>query len=228
MGSTRVIYRYQRLRQHYHSPDVAAQYDANLLRLPGFATLNGQQLDALGRLLDHAGGGRRLHRVLDLACGTGRLWPELARHAAEIVGCDLAVPMLVEAEKKARLSLGGPLRLLAGDAERLPFPDDSFDVVVSCRFLRHIPRRVRISIMREMARVSRGWVIVDPRRAWHRDYLREFGHGLLSIPWRLPNYGHTRASLRSELRAAGLEMERIEPLAPGSCQFLTLARRSPA
>src|SRR4051794_18069306 len=224
MPSARVIDRYQRLRGHYHSQDVAAQYDANLLRLQGFAALNQRQLAALGRLLSYAGGEQPLGQVLDLACGTGRLWPELGRHAAEIVGCDIALPMLAEAEEKARLAPAGRIWLLSGDAERLPFADGTFDLVVSSRFLRHIPRRLRIAILREMARVSRAWVVVDPRQAWHPQYLRDFGRGLFSIPWRLPNYGHTGASLKRELRAAGLRLERVETLAPDSCQFLALAR----
>ena len=82
--------------------------------------MNERQLAALGRLLSEVGGGGRLERVLDVACGTGRLWPELARHARQIVGCDIALPMVAEAEKKARLALNASTRFLAGDAERLP------------------------------------------------------------------------------------------------------------
>jgi SAM-dependent methyltransferase len=223
--STRVIYRYLRLRQHYHSPGVAAQYDTNLLRLNGFEALNQRQLEALDRLLTHAGGGRPLERALDLACGTGRLWLALAPRARQIVGCDIALPMLAEAEKKARLTLNVSARLLAGDAERLPFADGSFELVLSCRFLRHIPRPLRVAILREMARVSSSWVIVDPRYALHPQFLRDYARGLLSIPWRLPNYGHTCGSLDRELRTAGLQLERLEFLSPSSCQFLALARK---
>jgi ubiquinone/menaquinone biosynthesis C-methylase UbiE len=226
MRSTKVANRYLRLKTHYRSPEVAAHYDENLFRNRRFQTVNQQQLAALRRLIDHAAGeGGPIRRVLDLPCGTGRLFPELAEYATEIVGCDIALPMLIEAEKKACLSQSGSPRLLVGNAECLPFADGSFDAVVSCRFLRHIPRALRIAMMREMARVTRGWVIVDPRSAWHRQYVEEFVRGALSIPWRLPNYGLTRGGLARELRAASLRLERIERPYPGACGFLALARR---
>lgn len=70
-------------------------------------------------------------RVLDLGAGTGQCLPGLfERYAkAEVVALDIAFPMLGHARKKGRW-LRRP-RCVCADAERLPFTDNSFDLVFS-------------------------------------------------------------------------------------------------
>jgi ubiquinone/menaquinone biosynthesis C-methylase UbiE len=70
-------------------------------------------------------------RALDVGTGTGaaafilaQRWPE-----AEIIGVDLAAGMLAEARRKTPSELAGRVRFEEADAERLPFADDSFDLV---------------------------------------------------------------------------------------------------
>lgn len=67
--------------------------------------------------------------ILDIGCGTGSLTSSIKEElpAASVYGCDIAVPMLL----KAGENLGWPLRAAAADMEELPFPDSSFDMVVS-------------------------------------------------------------------------------------------------
>jgi demethylmenaquinone methyltransferase/2-methoxy-6-polyprenyl-1,4-benzoquinol methylase len=77
-------------------------------------------------------------RVLDVACGTGELSLVLARAgAARVVGLDFCRPMLEIARRKA---VGGSHRLpfVEGDALRLPFADESFDVVTIAFGLRNL------------------------------------------------------------------------------------------
>jgi ubiquinone/menaquinone biosynthesis C-methylase UbiE len=76
--------------------------------------------------------------ILDIGCGTGLLLRELARrlpHAVELVGVDPAAAMIDVAERSAPAD--GRLRFLAGTAERLPLPDDAFDLVVSTTSFDH-------------------------------------------------------------------------------------------
>lgn len=70
-------------------------------------------------------------RALDLGTGTGAVALQLARRfpKAEIVGADLAPAMLVEARRKITPELEGRLRFDEADAERLPYPDEWFDLV---------------------------------------------------------------------------------------------------
>lgn len=76
--------------------------------------------------------------VLDVACGTGDLALALdASGAASVVGLDFCRPMLEIARRKA---VGGRRRVpfVEGDALRLPFADESFDVVTIAFGLRNL------------------------------------------------------------------------------------------
>jgi ubiquinone/menaquinone biosynthesis C-methylase UbiE len=70
-------------------------------------------------------------RVLDLGTGTGRAAFLLARRYpdAEVVGADLAAEMLVEARNLTPPELADRVRFEEADAERLPYPEASFDLV---------------------------------------------------------------------------------------------------
>lgn len=89
-------------------------------------------------------------RVLEIACGTGRLTHHLRRSLPEttaIVATDLNEPML----DVARTRVTGPVTWLAADALVLPFADGDFDLVV-CQFgAMFFPDRV--AAYREMRRV---------------------------------------------------------------------------
>jgi SAM-dependent methyltransferase len=69
-------------------------------------------------------------RVLDVACGTGVVGLTAARAGAMVQGVDLTPELVQRAKENAAL-----MRLEAtfqeGDAETIPFPDATFDVVVS-------------------------------------------------------------------------------------------------
>ena len=89
-------------------------------------------------------------RVLDVGCGTAELASVLAPRlpGVEYVGVEVSPLALHTA-----IALGRSGAFLAADAERLPFPDGSFDAVVSLYALEHFahPREA----LAEMARVVR-------------------------------------------------------------------------
>jgi demethylmenaquinone methyltransferase/2-methoxy-6-polyprenyl-1,4-benzoquinol methylase len=93
-------------------------------------------------------------QVLDVASGTGDLALEVLRQApqAKVTGIDLVPDMLVLAQEKARRARAH-LPLTAGDALRLPFPDTSFDGVVTGFALRNVADIP--AAFAEMARVTR-------------------------------------------------------------------------
>ncbi len=72
-------------------------------------------------------------RVLDLACGTGVLFPFLKERFETVVGLDYSLPMLKVAEKKGCRNC----LLVRGNALKLPFRSESFDAVVVSLGLRH-------------------------------------------------------------------------------------------
>jgi ubiquinone/menaquinone biosynthesis C-methylase UbiE len=70
-------------------------------------------------------------RALDVGTGTGAAAFAVARRfpSAEVVGADLAAEMVGEAKRKTPLELADRVRFEQVDAERLPYPDESFDLV---------------------------------------------------------------------------------------------------
>jgi ubiquinone/menaquinone biosynthesis C-methylase UbiE len=93
-------------------------------------------------------------RVLEVACGRGGFVRELARNGASVTGCDFSMAALQVGQSKLRSMNGAShAALIQGDAQSLPFASDSFDLIVSCETIEHVPD-VR-SALREMWRVAR-------------------------------------------------------------------------
>ena len=75
-------------------------------------------------------------------------------HGAQVVGLDPSEGMLeVGRRKVARAKLEGRVRLVSGDAQLLPFPDDSFDACCIAFGIRNVPDRT--AALSEMRRVTR-------------------------------------------------------------------------
>lgn len=92
-------------------------------------------------------------RVLDVACGTGIVSRGLAKHLAgqvEITGLDLNPAMISVAEELAAAE-GASVVFTPGNALELPFPDDSYDVVLCQQGLQFMPDKAQA--VAEMRRV---------------------------------------------------------------------------
>jgi SAM-dependent methyltransferase len=80
-------------------------------------------------------------RVLEVGCGPGHLSIRLARqHGLDVTGLDLDPAMIERARANADRSEDGDERwpsFLVGDVAALPFPDESFDLVVSTMSMHH-------------------------------------------------------------------------------------------
>ena len=97
--------------------------------------------------------------VLDVACGSGNATIPAARAgAARVVGLDL-VPELLDSARERAGEAGVEIELIEGDAESLPFGDESFDRVVSALGVQFTPRHEASAA--ELLRVCRpGGLIV--------------------------------------------------------------------
>ena len=91
-------------------------------------------------------------RALDVACGPGLLTLALARRCAEATGIDATDAFLDLARDEAGRRGQTNVRFRQGNAERLPFDDDRFDVVTCRAAFHHFPRPDRV--LAQMARVT--------------------------------------------------------------------------
>lgn len=96
--------------------------------------------------------------VLDVGCGTGFATEGLLEYTDDVHGLDQSTHQLEQAREK--LGKHDPVRFYRGDAERLPFADDSFDIVWSSGAIEYWPNPV--AALRELRRVARpgGQVLV--------------------------------------------------------------------
>lgn len=91
-------------------------------------------------------------RVLDVACGTGNLAINAAKAGAFVTGVDIAPNWLEQAHARAKRE-GVNIQFDEGDAEQLPYPNSSFDLLVSMFGVMFAPRPERA--VTEMLRVCR-------------------------------------------------------------------------
>ena len=91
-------------------------------------------------------------RVLDVGCAKGFLVKDLmlACPGLEAFGLDVSLYALMHSEKEI---IG---RLHLGTAEKLPFPDNSFDCVLCLNTVHNFPRPRAIKVMQEIQRISGG------------------------------------------------------------------------
>jgi SAM-dependent methyltransferase len=151
--------------------------------------------------------------LLDLGAGFGRHGFEAARRGARVVSCDFAEPemrqvrnTLYAMSEVGEITFDRNAGTLQGDAQQLPFADNSFERIVASEVMEHVPSD---SIaMSEMARVLKpGGVLAvtvpafGPERvcwALSDDY-----HAPAVIGGHVRIY--TRAQLRNSLKIAGLQ-----------------------
>ena len=131
----------------------APEYDDWYLGLGLFAGRDRPGFDDELRLLVDILAGLEPAHTLDVACGTGFLTRHLR---GQITGLDASPRMLAIASQ--RVPAGAFVR---GDALALPFPDNSFDRVLSGHFYGHLDEMQRPRFLAEARRVARELVIVD-------------------------------------------------------------------
>ncbi len=87
--------------------------------------------------------------VLEVGCGTGALYLELLERGYNATGVDASAPMLNQAKRRLKKA-GKSGQLLRAKVQDLPFPDDSFEAVVSTFPTEYI---LDINALKEFCRV---------------------------------------------------------------------------
>ncbi|HEY0603605.1 MAG TPA: methyltransferase domain-containing protein [Herpetosiphonaceae bacterium] len=162
------------MHQHAHPHEAAPSTQGRLIRWAG-------HYDRLVNLLTF-GHARQLRAmtvdlaqivsdeaILDVGCGTGDL--TLAAKArtgrsGRVVGIDAAPEMIAVARRKAAYAQS-EIDFRVSAVEALPFPDASFDVVLSSLMMHHLPQAVKRQGLPEIRRVLKPGgrlVIIDIKR----------------------------------------------------------------
>ena len=111
--------------------------------------------------------------VLDVSCGTGTLAltaKERVGRAGRVAGVDPGAEQIARASNKAARR-NAPIEFQIGVIEQLPFPDQTFDVVLSTLMMHHLPAPLKRQGLAEIARVLKPGgrlVIADFRRKQER------------------------------------------------------------
>jgi len=100
------------------------------------------------------------NRVLDVACGTGRVTALLRHQGFRPTGCDISRAMMDMARRQLA-AVGYEVPLVENNVESLPFQDNSFDAVTCVGLLMHLDADVRVRALRELARVTRDRLVVQ-------------------------------------------------------------------
>lgn len=123
---------------------------------------------------------RDYERVLELGCGTGQLWTENFRNVpatCSIILSDFSKKMLRKTRENVK-PLNLPIKFEIVNAEKIPYPNQIFDVVIGCHMLYHIPNIQKALI--EINRILKpgGRFISTTISRYHiqelKDFLSEF------------------------------------------------------
>lgn len=113
-------------RNHYSQKQVAQNYEHRRFGSRSGSFVNSRELNIVGELFSDVYG-----KILDVPCGTGRALEFLSHNSRKIIGSDYSLNMLKLAGSKVNNTL------LVADAFQLPFRQNSFDGVLTLRFLFH-------------------------------------------------------------------------------------------
>jgi len=91
--------------------------------------------------------------VLDLACSMGTFSNQARQVGARPVGVDLNYHTIVEGRTISDSITGHTTPRVQANALSLPFPDDTFDVIINADFIEHTPSEAKLPIFVEMQRV---------------------------------------------------------------------------
>jgi len=100
-------------------------------------------------------------RILEAGCGTGRMTREFSARCRSLIAIDFSLESLRVCRRKLEAAGIDNVDLVQADVCRLPFDSGSFDRVVSCQVLEHVPTpESRAQMVQELGRTARAGAVV--------------------------------------------------------------------
>lgn len=173
-------------------------------------------------------------QALDLCCGTGDISFALAQEGARVTGLDFSPEMLAVAGERSPKSTAHSPKFMQGDAQQLPFPDESFDIVTVGYGLRNLASwEAGLAEMVRVAKPGARLLVLDfgkpDNGLWRALY---FGYLRLCVPvfgllfcGKASAYAYILESLKhypaqrgveAKMRALGLFNVRVENILGGA------------
>lgn len=181
--------------------------------------------DVVGQIGEEIGDHDAGMTVLEVGSGTAALGSAFSPRSAWVVASDMSLAWLVLARARLRALGLGNVTLVAATADRLPFPEQTFDLVVAADVIEHVPdpeAMVR-SCVRALRPGGSLWLSTPNRYSLTPEpHVRLWGVGLLPRPLavryvrrlRGVDYSDVRtmsaAGLRRVLEASGTDV-RVDP-----------------
>ena len=208
----------------------------NKLGVQGLASLtNEKKTKGYIRFLKKALGNRK--KILDCACGYGRLAIPLALDGYQVRGIDISEEMVLEARIQAQKS-GLGITIDLGDMRNMPYPNLSFDAVICMwsSFNELLNAESQVEALREMVRVTvpNGIIIIDVpyviiKPQWFPKSMtsRQIEAVLHKQSTSINNLEHiffvqTVATLQNRLYRAGIDSYTIKPVTIGGAKRLII------
>jgi ubiquinone/menaquinone biosynthesis C-methylase UbiE len=197
MQPTRIV------KHFYQNRQIAQDYDGER-----FSSFSGRIFDylekrAIERAIQDAQRKNCVSTVLDIPCGTGRITEWFLKRGFSVLGGDISQEMMAVGRiKLASFSDHVTFRQL--DLDHLDLPNSSYDLVSCIRLFHHLETNQRTAVLRELARVSRKYVLVNVsyssliyrQRRRLKQWLRQ-GVSRTSSTW---------AEIQCETRDSGLQV----------------------
>lgn len=193
----------------WQNQGVARNYDHRRFTSWSGRLFNSLEQRALSRLLDLAEKAQPVTKVLDAACGTGRISSLLCARGYDLTSTDISEDMLAVARERLNAAAEQVIFEKA-DIYNLPFPADHFDCVTCIRLFQHLSPDERASALSELRRVTKRHVIVNV--TYHSSYYGALRRLRQWVGRYAPRYSCSEAELRAATQAAGLRVvKRIFP-----------------
>lgn len=187
----------------WRSRTVAENYDERRFTSLGGRLYDKMEKRAIAACLDVAQQHSRIKTILDLACGTGRISEFISARGYQLTCGDISDEMLSVAKRRLD-SAGADVTFLKLDVYKIDQPSAHFDCVSAFRLFQHLTSEQRGQALREMARVSRRFVLVN---VMHTSAYYEAVRTLRRILRRYTTrYTSSQAETDRELSYAGLRI----------------------
>ncbi len=179
------------------------------------------ELDDLLKII----GNNKNQKILDLACGYGRLTIPLAKLGYNLEGIDIS-PNLLEKAKKETKKANLEIKFRLGDMRNLPYNDNKFDVIICMwsAFIELHDEKEQEKAVKEMHRVlkPKGFSVIDmpifSRKKKEIDMstdderIREgkIVHGIIAGIEAPESYAHNKKTLKKLMRKTGIKKYKIK------------------